>query len=149
MALYELFERYTHRHWAREQIDEPCSNAAVYLLSLCPSSGVPPRFHDYLPASKRPAISDVLKPTHKGRLHAKNKGIGTLVRQLDPPPPTLDVTALEYVQRNFLVTNQLVFMVPFLCGRGLCKRVIRSLRAIYAILARYVCWNAFTGGLIC
>lgn len=86
LMMRSFAERYTYRDWARERNDEPRSNAAIELLSLGHSSDVPPTFLDYLPASKRPAISDVSELTHKGRRHTVGQRQSYFGASLDPNP---------------------------------------------------------------
>lgn len=125
---HESVQRYTYREWSREQNDEPSSNAAIELLSLGPLSDVSSTLVDNIPASKRPAVSDVLELTQKGRLHTTDE----------------DITP-EVLPCDVWVTNQCLFISLFLCARRLCKRAMRPLRAIYT---RCVSWNASIGGLV-
>lgn len=50
--------------------DEPCSNTIMKLFALGPPSDAPLTFLEYLQASKRPAISDMLELRQKDRLHS-------------------------------------------------------------------------------
>ena len=80
----ESVERYSHADWAREQRNEPVSDAAIRYLLLGQPLELPSGFLDPYPTAYQPPFSDIRDLANKGRLYLDDDPTVLLVRKLLP-----------------------------------------------------------------